>query len=97
MFHDSGLRDADLAGVRGQIEGMQVAREDHVVGQPAQEHEDWGIGELPLQLEREREFVNVLRGADETRSLSDEDFAEVLEFTRAAFELALGFAERSAK
>ncbi|MBW2242073.1 MAG: hypothetical protein JRH01_08800 [Deltaproteobacteria bacterium] len=59
--------------------------------------EDWGIGELPLQLEREREFVNVLRGADETRSLSDEDFAEVLDFTRAAFELALGFAERSAK
>ncbi len=57
--------------------------------------EDWGIGELPLQLEREREFVNVLRGADEARDLSDEDFARVLEFTRGAFEMALDFAERS--
>ena len=36
MVQDSGLRDADLVGVRGQIKGMQVAREDDVVGQPAQ-------------------------------------------------------------
>jgi transcriptional regulator with XRE-family HTH domain len=56
--------------------------------------EDWGIGELPLQLEREREFVNLLRGADEARELSDEEFARVLAFTRAAFELALDFARR---
>jgi transcriptional regulator with XRE-family HTH domain len=56
--------------------------------------EDWGIGELPLQLEREREFVNVLRGADDARDLSDEDFARVLDFTRAAFEMALHFARR---
>jgi transcriptional regulator with XRE-family HTH domain len=56
--------------------------------------EDWGIGELPLQLEREREFVNVLRGADDSRDLSDEDFARVLDFTRAAFEMALYFARR---
>ncbi len=33
--------------------------------------EDWGIGELPLQLEREREFVNTLRGAEAARVLSD--------------------------
>ncbi|MGI9431789.1 MAG: helix-turn-helix transcriptional regulator [Myxococcota bacterium] len=59
--------------------------------------EDWGIGELPLQLEREREFVNLLRGADEARDLSDEEFARVLEFTRAAFEMALEFAEGSAE
>lgn len=57
--------------------------------------EDWGIGELPLQLEREREFVNLLRGADDARKLSDEEFARVLEFTRAAFEMALAFAEGS--
>lgn len=56
--------------------------------------EDWGIGELPLQLEREREFVNVLRGADEARTLSDEDYAQVLAFTRSAFETALHFARR---
>ncbi|MDJ0850077.1 MAG: helix-turn-helix transcriptional regulator [Myxococcota bacterium] len=54
--------------------------------------EDWGIGRLPLQLEREREFVNILRGQDAARALSDEDFARVLEFTRSAFETALRFA-----
>jgi transcriptional regulator with XRE-family HTH domain len=56
--------------------------------------EDWGIGELPLQLEREREFVNILRGADEARTLADEDYAQVLAFTRSAFETALHFARR---
>jgi len=56
--------------------------------------EDWGIGELPLELEREHEFVNILRGAEAARALSDEDFARVLAFTRAAFETALHFARR---
>jgi transcriptional regulator with XRE-family HTH domain len=53
---------------------------------------DWGVGRLPLQLEREREFVNVLRGRDEARALSDGDFAAVLRFVDAAFEMALRFA-----
>lgn len=57
--------------------------------------EDWGVGRLPLQLERERMFVNLLRGSDEARALSDADFAEVLEFTRVAFETALHFAAKS--
>ncbi len=55
--------------------------------------EDWGVGRLPLQFEREREFVNILRGHDGVRALSDEEFARVLEFTRSAFETALQFAE----
>jgi transcriptional regulator with XRE-family HTH domain len=54
--------------------------------------EDWGIGRLPLQLTREREFVNILRSQDEARTLSDEDFDRVLEFTQTAFETALHFA-----
>jgi transcriptional regulator with XRE-family HTH domain len=53
--------------------------------------EDWGIGRLPLQLERERAFVNILRSRDDARTLSDEDFDQVLAFTRAAFESALHF------
>jgi transcriptional regulator with XRE-family HTH domain len=53
---------------------------------------DWGVGRLPLQLEREREFVNVLRSRDDARALSDEDFAAVLAFVDAAFEMALRFA-----
>jgi len=54
--------------------------------------EDWGVGRLPLQLEREREFVNILRSRDGARALSDRDFDRVLAFTRSAFETALHFA-----
>lgn len=50
-----------------------------------------GIGRLALQAGREREFANLYRGSDAARRLSDEDFAEVLKFTRAAFEMALAF------
>jgi transcriptional regulator with XRE-family HTH domain len=55
--------------------------------------ENWGITQLPLQRLREREFVNILRGNDEARALSDEDFSRVVDFTRAAFETALHFAK----
>ncbi len=53
--------------------------------------EDIGIGRLVLHAGREREFANIYRGADSARSLSDEEFVEVLAFTRAAFEMALTF------
>ncbi len=58
--------------------------------------QEWGIGRLPLQLERERRFINIYRGNDNARRLSDESFTQVLEFTRAAFEMALQFAEEFA-
>ncbi len=54
-----------------------------------------GIGRLALQAGREREFANLYRASDAARRLSDEEFAEVLNFTRAAFEMALAF--RAAK
>ncbi len=50
-----------------------------------------GIGRLALQAGREREFVNLYRGSDAARRLTDEEFAELLKFTRAAFEMALAF------
>ncbi len=53
--------------------------------------ERWGVGRLPLQLERERQFVNIYRGHDRARKLSDADFKRVLDFTRSAFEMALDF------
>jgi transcriptional regulator with XRE-family HTH domain len=53
--------------------------------------EDWGLGRIPLQLERERRFLNVFRGHDAARRLSDAGFERVLRFTQTAFELALGF------
>jgi transcriptional regulator with XRE-family HTH domain len=55
--------------------------------------EKWGMGRLPLQLERERQFINIYRGHDRARKLSDEDFQRVLGFTRSAFEMALDFAD----
>jgi len=36
--------------------------------------EDWGVGRLPLQYERERKFVNIYRRKDAVRSLSDEEW-----------------------
>lgn len=54
--------------------------------------EAWGIGRIPLQLERERRFVNVFRSQDAARELSEASFEHVLDFTRAAFEMALGLA-----
>jgi transcriptional regulator with XRE-family HTH domain len=53
--------------------------------------EKWGMGRLPVQLERERQFINIYRGHDRARKLSDEDFLRVLAFTRSAFEMALDF------
>ena len=50
-----------------------------------------GIGRLALQAGREREFANLYRASDVARRLSDDDFAEVLAFTKAAFEMALAF------
>ncbi|GIW42141.1 MAG: hypothetical protein KatS3mg076_2718 [Candidatus Binatia bacterium] len=56
----------------------------------------WGIGRLPLQYERERLFLNILRGHDAARKLSDEEFERVLDFTRAAFELSMRFVDSKA-
>lgn len=53
--------------------------------------ESLGIGRLARQAGREREFVNVYRGSDAARALTDEDFAAVLAFVKQAFELALAF------
>jgi len=54
---------------------------------------DWGVGRLPLQFERERQFINIFRRHDDARHLSDEGFQKVLEFTRRSFEMSLHFVE----
>ena len=59
--------------------------------------EGLGVGKLLIQSAREREFANIYRGDDQARSLSDEEFAEVLTFTRAAFEMAIAFRGREAR
>ena len=50
-----------------------------------------GIGRLAVQAGREREFANLYRASDAARRLSDEEFAEVLKFTQAAFAMAVAF------
>lgn len=59
--------------------------------------EGLGVGKLLIQSAREREFANIYRGDDEARKLTDKEFAEVLTFTRAAFEMAMAFRGRSSK
>ncbi|MDP1611482.1 MAG: helix-turn-helix transcriptional regulator [Sulfuritalea sp.] len=59
--------------------------------------ENLGVGKLLVQSAREREFANIYRADDEARKLSDQEFAAVLAFTRAAFEMAMAFRERSSR
>ncbi len=53
--------------------------------------ESLGIGKLVVQGAREREFANIYRAHDAARKLSDEEFAQLLAFVTAGFELALNF------
>jgi transcriptional regulator with XRE-family HTH domain len=53
--------------------------------------ENLGIGRFAVQAGREREFANIYRGSDLARRLDDEEFAAVLAFVRAAFDLAMAF------
>jgi transcriptional regulator with XRE-family HTH domain len=59
--------------------------------------EGFGVGKLLIQSAREREFANIYRADDEARTLTDKEFAAVLAFTRAAFEMAMAFRGRSAR
>jgi len=53
--------------------------------------DDLGAGKLVVQAGRERDFANLYRGSDAARRLSDEDFAHVLKFVGAAFDMAVAF------
>ncbi len=56
-----------------------------------------GIGKLVLQAGREREFANIYRADNEARRLSDHEFAEVLTFMKAAFDLAMSAHRKRAR
>ena len=53
--------------------------------------ESWGIGLLPLQYERERRFVNILRQHHIARDMSDEEFDDLIRLTDSAFNLGLSW------
>jgi transcriptional regulator with XRE-family HTH domain len=82
-----------LAGVLGRHDptlfAMKLARSYNPTLWKALD--ELGIGKLVALAGRERELANLYRGNDASRSLSDEDFADVLAFTRTAFDLAVKF------
>lgn len=51
--------------------------------------DDAGVGRLVVQAGRERELANLYRASDAARKLSDAEFARVLKFTEAAFDMAV--------
>jgi transcriptional regulator with XRE-family HTH domain len=53
--------------------------------------DDLGAGKLVVQAGREHDFANLYRANDAARRLTDEDFAHVLKFVGAAFDMAVGF------
>jgi len=59
--------------------------------------EGLGVGRLLIQSAREREFANIYRADDAARKMTDREFAAVLAFTRAAFEMAMAFRGRGTK
>jgi transcriptional regulator with XRE-family HTH domain len=87
-----------LAGVLGRHDPIPVAMALTRQYNPAlwRALEAAGVGKLAIQGSRERELVNVYRASDVARTLDDERFARVLEFTRSAFDMAVDFAKRAA-
>ena len=59
--------------------------------------EGLGIGRFAVQAGREREFANIYRGSDAARRLSDDEFAAVLAFTKAAFESGDGVSQQQSR
>ncbi len=53
--------------------------------------DELGIDRMVALVGREREMANLYRANDDARRLSDADFADVLGFTRNAFEMAVKF------
>ncbi|HJV83800.1 helix-turn-helix transcriptional regulator [Noviherbaspirillum sp.] len=58
--------------------------------------EDLGLGRLLVQAGREREFANIYRACDQARALSDAEFARLLAFMQASFDMAINFHAKSA-
>lgn len=51
--------------------------------------EDWGIGQLPTLVERDRKWMNIYRGNEAARRLSDADFDQVLAFCDTALRMVI--------
>jgi len=82
-----------LAGVLGRHDPvtfvMKLARSYYP--QLWQALDDLGIGRLAVQAGRERDLANVYRANDAARRLSDAEFAAVLGFVKAGFDMAVSF------
>lgn len=82
-----------LAGVLGRhdpaVFAMKLARSYNPTLWKALD--ELGIGKLVALAGRERELANLYRGNDAARLLSDKDFAEVMAFTKKAFDMTVKF------
>ena len=80
-----------IAGVLGRNDPvpfvMRLLRESNP--RLAKTLEDMGIGKLVAHVGREREYVNLYRGRDELRGLSDEEFTAMLTIVDGALKLVL--------
>lgn len=82
-----------LAGVLGRRDPIPMAMALTRQYNPELWHalEASGVGRLAVQGLREREMANLYRGSDAARQLSDAQFAKVLAFVGAAFDMAVAF------
>jgi len=58
---------------------------------------NWGIARIPLKIERERQFIGILRSRDEARQLTEEQFNEVLKATKATFDMGVNLLRETPK
>ncbi|MCG8611290.1 MAG: XRE family transcriptional regulator [Pseudomonadales bacterium] len=56
--------------------------------------DDWGIARIPMQFERERRFVSILRRHHIARELTDDEFMDLLKLTDDAFRVGLNWYHR---
>jgi transcriptional regulator with XRE-family HTH domain len=88
-----------LAGVLGRHDPIPVAMALTRQYNPKlwKSLETIGVGRLAVQGTRERELANIYRSNDPARKLDDQRFAQVLAFTKQAFDMAVEFSSRSGK
>jgi len=58
---------------------------------------NWGIARIPLKIERERQFIGILRSRDDARELTEEQFNEVFKATKATFDMGVNLLREKPK
>ena len=59
--------------------------------------ENWGISKMPIHMQREHQFINIIRKNKLVRDMDQASFESVLAFTKSAFDMAVNFVENQNK